>query len=56
MFASGAEWTLGQWRALAFARLARANLMHRKRIDTLILPNPTPPTKNNQLSLIWPPA
>lgn len=41
---------------LAFARLVRANLMHRKRIDTLLAPQPTPPPSNNQLSFKWAPA
>ncbi len=36
---------------LAFARLVRANLMHRKRIDRLLTPPPRPPAKSNQMSL-----
>ncbi len=36
---------------LAFARLVRANLMHRKRIDRLIGPDPTPPKNSNQMDL-----
>jgi hypothetical protein len=39
--------------ALAFARLVRANLMHRKRIDRLIGPDPTPSKHQNQLALQW---
>lgn len=38
---------------LAFARLVRANLMHRKRIDQLLAPDPTPPKNPNQLVLQW---
>jgi hypothetical protein len=38
---------------LAFARLVRANLMHRKRIDRLIGPDPTPPENQNQMALQW---
>ena len=36
---------------LAFARLIRANLMHRKRIDRLLEPEPTPPKNHNQMQL-----
>ena len=36
---------------LAFARLVRANLMHRKRIDRLSGPDPTPPKNNHQMAL-----
>ena len=36
---------------LAFARLVRANLMHRKRIDRLLNPAQNPPQHNNQMSL-----
>jgi len=38
---------------LAFARLVRANLMHRKRIDRLIGPDPTPSENQNQMALQW---
>lgn len=38
---------------LAFARLVRANLMHRKRIDRLLEPDPTHPTNQNQLAMQW---
>jgi hypothetical protein len=38
---------------LDFARLVRANLMHRKRIDRLIGPDPTPPQNSNQMTLQW---
>ena len=38
---------------LTFARLVRANLLHRKRIDRLIGANPAPPTNPNQLVLQW---
>jgi transposase len=38
---------------LAFARLVRANLMHRKRIDRLLEPHPTRRTNQNQLALQW---
>jgi hypothetical protein len=38
---------------LAFARLVRANLMHRRRIDRLLQPDPPPPLNPNQLSLEW---
>ena len=37
----------------AFARLVRANLMHRKRIDRLIGPDPTPTKNQNQMELLW---
>lgn len=40
-------------RPLAFARLVRANLMHRKRIDRLLEPDPTHSTIQNQLALQW---
>jgi hypothetical protein len=36
---------------LEFARLARANLMHRRRLDRLLDPEPQLPTDTNQLSL-----
>ena len=36
---------------LAFARLVRTNLMHRKRIDRLLTPASPPPDKSNQMSL-----
>ena len=38
---------------LAFARLVRANLMHRKRIDRLLGPDPTPPGNQKQMALQW---
>ena len=40
-------------RPLAFARLVRANLMHRKRIDRLIGPDPTPTENPNQMAMQW---
>lgn len=39
--------------ALAFARLVRTNLMHRKRLDRLIGPDPTPPKNQKQMVLQW---
>lgn len=38
---------------LEFARLIRANLMHRKRIDRLAGPDPEPPVDHNQMALQW---
>lgn len=38
---------------LAFARLVRANLMHRKRIDRLLEPETTPRKHPNQMVLQW---
>jgi hypothetical protein len=38
---------------LAFARLVRANLMHKRRIDRLINDDPGPPINPNQLALQW---
>ncbi len=38
---------------LAFARLVRANLMHRRRIDRLLKLEPEQPTGLDQLSLQW---
>ena len=38
---------------LAFARLVRANLMHRKRIDRLLKPSHSPPISPAQMSLQW---
>ena len=38
---------------LAFARLIRANLMHRKRLDRLLHIDPHPPLNPNQLVLPW---
>jgi hypothetical protein len=39
---------------LAFARLVRANLMHRRALDRLLAP-PDPPSRNpNQMALAWP--
>lgn len=38
---------------LAFARLVRANLMHRRRIDRLLQLEPEQPTDCNQLALQW---
>ena len=37
---------------LAFARLVRTNLMHRKRIDRLIEPHPSPPLKSSQMMML----
>ena len=39
---------------LAFARLVRANLMHRKRIDRLIGPHIPPPKCYRQTAIQWP--
>jgi hypothetical protein len=39
---------------LAFARLVRANLMHRRRIDRLIADDLIPPNHSNQMLLQWP--
>jgi Transposase DDE domain/Domain of unknown function (DUF4372) len=38
---------------IAFARLVRANLMHRRRIDQLLEPNERPPASTNQMALNW---
>jgi hypothetical protein len=38
---------------LAFARLVRANLMHRRRIDRLLHPEPSEDTNPNQLAIQW---
>jgi hypothetical protein len=38
---------------LAFARLIRANLMHRRRIDCLLQPDPGPEPETSQLALKW---
>ena len=38
---------------LAFARLIRANLMHRRRIDRLLDPDPDPDSETDQLVLQW---
>ena len=38
---------------LAFARLVRANLMHRRRIDRLLQVEPLQPSDLNQLALQW---
>ena len=38
---------------LAFARLVRANLMHRRRIDRLLDDDPIPAPNPNQLALQW---
>ncbi|MBX4993869.1 IS4 family transposase [Rhizobium binae] len=38
---------------LAFARLVRANLMHRRRIDRLLQPAGRPPHSPHQMSLQW---
>ena len=38
---------------LAFARLVRVNLMHRKRIDRLLDPEPTTPKNSIQMTLQW---
>ena len=38
---------------LAFARLIRANLMHRRRIDRLLDPEPVPILNPDQLALQW---
>lgn len=40
-------------RPLAFARLVRTNLMHRRRLDRLLAPDPDPDTHSNQLALQW---
>ena len=41
---------------LRFARLVRTNLMHRKPIDRLLHPEPTPIRNPNQLALKWNPS
>lgn len=38
---------------LAFARLVRANLMHRRRIDRLLTNDPPPISNPNQLAIQW---
>ena len=38
---------------LAFARLVRANLMHRRRIDQLVNPPPNTFKNPNQIELQW---
>lgn len=38
---------------LAFARLVRVNIMHKKRIDRLLEPEPDPGICNNQMALQW---
>ena len=38
---------------LAFARLVRVNLMHLKRIDRLLEPDPPPPKHSSQMVLQW---
>jgi hypothetical protein len=38
---------------LAFARLVRTNLMHRRRIDRLLKPDPNPVLNHDQLALQW---
>jgi transposase len=38
---------------LAFARLVRINLMHKKRIDRLLKPDPNPQINSNQMALSW---
>jgi IS4 transposase len=38
---------------LAFARLVRANLMHRRRLDRLLGPEPIPHPDTNQLVIQW---
>jgi hypothetical protein len=40
---------------LAFARLVRANLMHRRRLDRLLETEPTPPFNPAQLAIQWNP-
>ena len=37
---------------LAFARLVRINIMHQKRIDRLVKPDPPPPIDPNQMSML----
>ena len=41
---------------LAFARLVRANLMHRRRLDQLLKTEPPPPLNLAQLALQWNPT
>jgi hypothetical protein len=38
---------------LAFARLVRANLMHRRRLDRLLMPDPLPDRNTAQMVLQW---
>lgn len=38
---------------LTFARLVRANLMHRRRLDRLLEPEPTPQFNADQMALQW---
>ncbi|MGO8865648.1 MAG: IS4 family transposase, partial [Alphaproteobacteria bacterium] len=38
---------------LAFARLVRANLMHRRRIDRLLHREPPPILNTEQMALQW---
>lgn len=39
--------------AIVFARLIRANLMHRRRIDRLLAPDPDPVLNPHQMTLQW---
>jgi hypothetical protein len=41
---------------LRFARLVRANLMHRKRLDRLLQPEPQPLVNPAQLAIQWSPS
>jgi hypothetical protein len=41
---------------LAFTRLLRANLMHRRALDQLLRPPPDPPQDTRQLTLNWQPT
>jgi len=41
---------------LAFARLVRANLMHRRRLDHLLQVEPPPPLNPAQLGFQWNPT
>jgi len=38
---------------LAFARLVRVNLMHRRRLDRLLRPDDTPQSNSDQMTLQW---
>ena len=38
---------------LAFARLVRVNLMHKKRLDRLLEPEPTPRNNPGQMAMAW---
>lgn len=50
---AGSEWARFTTGVLAFSRLLRVNIMHRRELNQLLKPSPKNPKDTKQLSLDW---